>query len=56
MKLTTGIIDRKISLEYLLKLFSNFEKLKMIVLNKEQLSTFNTIPNFKIETHLEQLL
>ena len=28
----------------------------MIVLNKEQINNFNSIPNFKIEKHLTELV
>ena len=56
MKLATKIIDRKISLEYLLNMYSNFEKLKILVLDKEQINSMRFIENFKLENHFEQLL
>lgn len=56
LKLANEIINKKLSIEYILKSYSNFEKLKMIVLNKEQINNFNSIPNFKIEKHLTELV
>jgi hypothetical protein len=55
-KLATNIIDKKLSLEYLLKFYSNFEKLKLLVLTKEQQDIFTAIPNFKLEKHLSEFV
>ena len=54
LKIAIDIIDKKLSIEYLLKFYSNFEKMKLILMNNEQVNELNSIPNFKIEKHLRE--
>lgn len=56
MKLSNDIIDKKISLEYLLKFYSNLEKIKIILLNKEQQKIFSAMPNFSMEKHVNEII
>jgi len=56
MKLSNDIIDKKISLEYLLKYYSNLERLKMILLNDEQQKVFFEMPKFLIEEHVNEVI
>jgi len=51
------IFNKKLSLEYLLKHYSNFEKMKSVFLNKEQQDNYEAIlPNLKLEKHLCELV
>ena len=56
MKLSNDIIDKKISLEYLLKNYSNMEKMKIILLNKDQQEVFSAMPNFRLEKHVNDII
>jgi len=55
-QLASKIIDNKLSLEFQLKYYCDLEKLKLLILNQEQLEYLNTVPNFKIEKHLNDIL
>jgi len=54
-KLASKIIDSKLSLEYQIKSSCNLEKLKLITMNQEQIDYLNSLPNFKIEKHLNEI-
>ncbi len=56
MKISNDIINKKISLEYLLKYYSNLEKMKIILLNKEQQEVFSGMPNFCLENHVNEII
>jgi len=53
--LATRIVENKLSLEAQLKYYCNLEKLKMHILNDEQIEMLNNIPNFKLEKHLNDM-
>lgn len=55
LTLTSNIIDKKISLEFMLKYFSNFEKLKSMLLNKEEQEKFYSISNFKLDQQIKEM-
>lgn len=56
INIASDIIDRKLSLEFLLKHYSNFEKIKIMLLTKEQQQILPSLPNFKIYNHLNELV
>lgn len=56
LKLSSDIIEKKLSLEYFLKFFSDFDKLKNIILNKEEQENFSKLPNSNIENHLKEII
>lgn len=55
LSLANDIINKKISLEYFLKVFSYFEKIKNLILTKEQMIYLN-IQNLKCEQHLTEII
>lgn len=56
INIASCIIDRKLSIEFLLYHFSNFEKLKIIMLTEEQKLHLVNLPNFNINNHLGELM
>jgi len=55
MKLASKVFETKLSLENQLKLYCNLEKIKLLCLNQEQIDLFEVMPNFKIESHLNEI-
>ena len=55
VQLANEIIDKKMSVEYLINSMSNVEKLKFLVLNEEQKEYFQSMPKFDFQKHFENI-
>jgi len=55
-KLATKIIDTKLSLEFQLNHFCDLEKIKLLLLNSEQLDSFNEFHKFKFTKHQNDII
>jgi len=55
-QLASNIIDHKLSLEFQLSHYSDFEKLKLLILNQEQLDCLKIIPKLNLEKHLNDII
>jgi len=55
-QVASNIIDHKLSLEFQLRNYSDFEKLKLLILNPEQLEYLKTVPKFNLEKHINDFI
>jgi len=55
-QLASKIVDTRLSLEFQLNYYSDYEKLKLLILNQEQLEYLNDVSKLKFVKHLNDII